>query len=284
MYKKTRERKFSHLLFFLIRWVGILYINSLCPLHYSEPTISSLSDLQRVQLSNVSSAVSSNTQLFFIGPRPPPKNLPSSLQTQANAGYLVIEPIQRKDKTKILLLRGWVPADMVHSIAPLTYSSSSSSSIVGIVRQTENPNLWSTIATTSPTNSTGSGKSSSSTSKFKPLPNPSNQYIFLDISTIAQAAGFDTEHGDITTILIESLPTSPVTSLLHDKYTSFPFQRDSSTLYETHTMPFTHGVYALTWFSLAIAGIFLTRQRFRSNNRLINGTNKSTRNRRNIGR
>jgi len=181
---------------------------------------------------------------------------------------------------------------MVDTITPLPLTSLSS--IIGIVRKSEQPNIWSTIATSSPTttgtrsSSPNSSSSSSSSSKFKPLPNPANQFIYLDIPSIATAAGFDNNKGDITNVVIEMITPLSNTNSHQNKNTTkenLPLPRDSSTLYETHTMPFTHGVYAATWFSLAIAGIFLTRLRFQktiksTTNTIVN----NKRNRRIIGR
>ena len=45
--------------------------------------------------------------------------------------------------------------------------------------------------------------------------------------------------------------------------TSFPAPRRLSQLNEQHVTPFTHLVYAATWFSLAVAGGFMTYNMFR---------------------
>jgi len=41
---------------------------------------------------------------------------------------------------------------------------------------------------------------------------------------------------------------------------NFPYTRQLSEYVRFHVMPETHAVYAVTWFSLAIAGVFLTRR------------------------
>lgn len=41
---------------------------------------------------------------------------------------------------------------------------------------------------------------------------------------------------------------------------NFPYTRQLSEYVRFHVMPETHFVYALTWFSLSIAGVFLTRR------------------------
>lgn len=197
-----------------------------------------------------------HTQSVRVGPRPPPPEMPQSLRTAANAGYLTVTPLQRQDGSKILVLQGWTPADV--DSAPT--ATQSSVTVTGVLRASEHPG------------------------SFAPQHSPDKRlYGYFDIPLLAEACGLHVGPGSNSTdggsggsgassvdfpLLVEavepiratqaSTPSSSSTSA-----SPYPVQRSLATFYTAHVMPWTHLTYAGTWFTLAAVATAIAARRGR---------------------
>jgi cytochrome oxidase assembly protein ShyY1 len=247
-----------------------------------------------------------NDKIAFIGPRPPPQDLPSSLSSVAsNSGALVVRALEREgDNGRILVLEGWSPREQLDKIetnmnsisssSSSTSSSSSSSSsssisvestvneLKGVVRRGERIKSFISSLSSSSSSSSSSATStvptiasSSTTISSNPITGVAH-FTFLDVDGIAKALGLDSNTKN-QAVVIEQFRDDDIAlkskgkrkdgSTQQSLYT-FPIPRTLSSLKDgTHAPPFTHLIYAGTWFTLSLCGAALTMARFKGGRR-----------------
>ena len=271
----------------------------------SSSSVSSINILNELQQVKVRGRFV-NDKIAFIGPRPPPQDLPSSLSSVAsNSGALVVRALEREgDNGRILVLEGWSPREQLDKIetnmnsissssSSSTSSSSSSSSssisvestvneLKGVVRRGERIKSFISSLSSSSSSSSSSAAStvptiasSSTTISSNPITGVAH-FTFLDVDGIAKALGLDSNTKN-QAVVIEQFRDDDIAlkskgkrkdgSTQQSLYT-FPIPRTLSSLKDgTHAPPFTHLIYAGTWFTLSLCGAALTMARFKGGRR-----------------
>jgi cytochrome oxidase assembly protein ShyY1 len=237
-------------------------------------------------------------KVAFIGPRPPPQELPSSLSSSAsNSGVLIIRPFEREGSNgQVLILEGWSPHDKLGEIYTSNHNISLSKTneikeLSGVIRRGEKINSY-----MSPSSS-----SLSSSSQSIHTVDPSNdsiseaaRFTFLDVNGIVRALGLkpsvnngqDSINSKDAAVIIELFRDDESLSnnssnkkknlnetIKHTTPLSFPIPRTLSSLRDgVHVPPSTHLIYAGTWFTLSLCGVALTAARFRGGRRSFRRT------------
>lgn len=200
--------------------------------------------------------------VFSIGPGPrgPPKDTPPSVaRAVGSTGYYLVSPLRCADGRVVLVNRGWFPTTVMEgvsapgnrnpppgglaklregAVAPV---GSAQAPVVAILRPAEE--VSSTVTWTS-----ASG--------------PSNVLMSFDAPKLASMTGSPAS---------ESAPPLPLFDVVSDATASastgsaplLPLTKQPSAFLEFYVMPFNHLVYTVTWYSLCIAGVFLTRRLLR---------------------
>jgi len=259
----------------------------------SSKSNSSLNELQQVKVRGRFV----EGKIAFIGPRPPPQELPSSLSTSAsNSGVLIIRPFERDGSNgQVLILEGWSPHDKLGEIYTANHNISSSNNEVkelsGVIRRGEKINSY-----MSPSSSSLS--SSSQSTRTVDLSNNSiseaARFTFLNVNGIARALGLrssvnngqESINSKDEAVIIELFRDDDSLSnnssnkkknlnetIKHTTPLSFPIPRTLSSLRDgVHVPPSTHLIYAGTWFTLSLCGVALTAARFRGGRRSFRRT------------
>jgi cytochrome oxidase assembly protein ShyY1 len=232
------------------------------------PLPPSLGELRRVLVRGALDDAAAVT----IGPRPPPKSLPPALASAANAGFLTVQPLRREDGTKLLVLRGWTPADAAGAGAAgaLAAPARNPVTITGVLRTSEQPGIFgatqeqSAAATTTDAPAAAALASSSSSSSPSTTRLRRSDFLYIDVPALASACGLSADKGD-QIVLVEAVepPAQAGAAAPASPDGPFPFPRPAASLYETFVMPSTHLIYSGTWFTLAALGAVITRARFR---------------------
>jgi len=161
----------------------------------------------------------------LLGPRSAPPGLfGAAAQGLASnpQGYYIITPLKRSDGTILFIMRGWIPMNMKEWNKP-----NNEVEIVAIVSETERK------------------------ARFTPENNiNSNKLLWLEGSSLL----------DITKLkgIAEPLLILEEINAIENSVIEYPACRRSDTLDAHYVTPATHFVYAVTWFSLAFAGMFMT--------------------------
>lgn len=166
---------------------------------------------------------------ILLGPRSAPAGLISPAQGLAinPQGYYVITPLIREDKTIVYINRGWVEKNEKSWSRPQ-----------GAVKIT-------TVV------SSGE-KSGSFTPENKPI---SGKLFWLEPAALL--INNKDKDSNTAAIILEVIEDD-------DKLmTNYPVARKSKYLDHHHVTPVTHIVYAVTWFSLAILGSYMTYLKFK---------------------
>lgn len=186
---------------------------------------------------------------ILLGPRSAPAGLfGAGAQGLASnpQGYYIITPLKRSDGTILFINRGWIPINMKEWNKP-----SKEIEIVAIISETEKK------AAFTPENST-----------------TSNKLLWLEASTLLEITKLK---GIAEPILIfEEINTNNSVDINNNNTIEYPAARKIDFIDSHYVTPATHFVYAITWFSLAIAGLGMTYYTLKRPTRLKKINNKKT--------
>ena len=167
----------------------------------------------------------------LVGPRSAPAGLVGTA-AQGLAinpqGYYVLTPLVRSDGTVVFVNRGWVAKSETNWVRPTGQVT-----LFAIVSRGETPGT------------------------FSPPNVPATKRLFwLELEALRTAANRP-QLGAKEVVVVEAFEPDDV------PVTSYPAARRLKHLTEQHVTPLMHLVYAGTWFSLSIAGFFMTFSKFR---------------------
>lgn len=92
---------------------------------------------------------------------------------------------------------------------------------------------------------------------FTPPNNISSKILlWLDVPALLMAAGYSLD-AQSQFVLADHVVTP------NERTQETPFPKDISIAHEQHVMPITHLTYAVTWYSLCLAGIYMTYLKFK---------------------
>lgn len=226
-----------------------------------------------------------------LTPRVPPKDVPQRLLTAAQAGYNLVAPFTSDSGEKMMVMRGWVPADVKlaglasHAAAADTSDAHLVRTIVfGVLRADEEPGVFgvssrseSPIGSEIPVASKEPLPIDRKDTKYKSGDNYSGSagvLTYISRKRIAQLLGL-VDSDEVQTkqntdapgghsrlpLLIELIQPFPDASVPPQQ--RYPITRQLSQLSEAYVDPQTHVIYAFTWFTLSVFGYFLTKRRFK---------------------
>jgi cytochrome oxidase assembly protein ShyY1 len=191
----------------------------------------------------------------LVGPRPAPKGTPGTGGAGGGggsgggtAGYLVFQPLTRPDGSHVVILRGWTSSDTPDRV--LAAPVPAPTTVTGVLRRSEAPTDLAAAATAAAV-ARGAAK-----------------FAHVDVPAISAALGVSVHAGDADGTVVEAVDDAAgdgggAGASTHAAPLGAPAPRPLATVGDVHTTPFTHGVYAATWFTLAVAGVVLTKARFR---------------------
>lgn len=173
-----------------------------------------------------------HTKEILLGPRSAPVGLvgdaAQGLATNPQ-GYYVVTPLKRMDGTVVFINRGWV------AMNEKTWSRPN-----GVVK------VHAIVAE-------GEKKAT-----FSPVNSPkTRKLLWLEPAALLEATGYSSEGGIGEAVIMEAVEADDV------PVTSYPACRRVKHLNNQYITPMTHLVYATTWFSLCVAGVFMTYHMFR---------------------
>lgn len=230
-----------------------------------------------------------------LTPRVAPKDVPQRLLTAAQAGYNLIAPFISDGGEKMMVIRGWVPADVkLSSLGPTEASDGQSpdnfmapTTIFGVLRSNEEPGVF---GVSSKSESPMGGEIPVATKEPLPSDRKDVKYksgdnyrgsagvlTYINREKIAQLLGFirkeEAEEGVTSMVkkapplplLIEQIQPFPDASLPPSQ--RYPITRQFPQLSDAYVQPHTHVIYAATWFTLSVFGYFLTKRRFKGSAR-----------------
>jgi cytochrome oxidase assembly protein ShyY1 len=234
-------------------------------------------------------------KVAFIGPRPPPQELPQSLASSAsNSGVLIIRPLEREGSNgQVLILEGWSPHDKLGEIYTANHNISLSKNEVkelsGVIRRGEKINSY-----MSPSSSSSSSQSTRTVDPSNDSISEAARFTFLDVKGIARALGLRNSENNgqnsinskDAAVIIELFRDDDILlnnssnkkknlneTIKHPTPLTFPVPRTLSSLRDgVHVPPSTHLIYAGTWFTLSLCGVALTAARFRGGRRSFRRT------------
>jgi len=198
----------------------------------------------------------------LIGPRSAPAGL---IGTAAQGlainpqGYYVITPLQRGDGTVFFINRGWVP------LSSVVGGGAGRNEVFG-ANSNAKVNVWDRPKGTTSVSTVVSG--GEVVGRFSPVNNPSTKKLFwIEPKALVEATGL--QNFALPTIILESVEYDDV------PVTFYPANRRLKHLDEQYITPMTHLVYAVTWFSLSLAGLVMTFYKFKKppkiNKRVVGG-------------
>ena len=188
---------------------------------------------------------------IYLGPRSAPTSLLGyAAQGMATnpQGYYVITPFVMDDgnntETVIFVNRGWIPKDDKSCDRPV--GSVTISCVI--------------------TNEEKAGT-------FAPLNDKKNKtLLWLERRAIVEATNSKIE--GYTPILVECVSSDDEKKkqvVSTNEVRTFPFIKHLSDFQDQYVTPMTHATYAVTWFSLAIAGFMMTYSMFKGKRRIRRG-------------
>jgi len=180
----------------------------------------------------------------LVGPRgPPPGALASSGPSSGRSsggmasspqGYFVITPMRCSDgRGTILVNRGWVPMSYYKQDVPWSRPTGTVA-VVGVETKTEQPKFL------SPEHDKRNPKT----------------LLWMDRVAIEETTG---TKGLAPLLLTETIVANN-DELPSNDAPLFPVRPNAETVGEFKVTPFTHAGYAVTWFGLSSAGMFMTRK------------------------
>mmetsp|Transcript_18980 Transcript_18980/g.41352 ORF Transcript_18980/g.41352 Transcript_18980/m.41352 type:complete len:355 (+) Transcript_18980:86-1150(+) len=180
----------------------------------------------------------------LVGPRgPPPGALASSGPSSGRSsggmasspqGYFVITPMRCSDgRGTILVNRGWVPMSYYKQDVPWSRPAGTVA-VVGVETKTEQPKFL------SPEHDKRNPKT----------------LLWMDRVAIEETTG---TKGLAPLLLTETIVVNNDEPSGNDA-PLFPVRPNAETVGEFKVTPFTHAGYAVTWFGLSSAGMFMTRK------------------------
>jgi len=168
-----------------------------------------------------------------LGLRSPPVGMfgPAAQGLASNPqGYYVITPLVTSDGQVFFVNRGWIPRNLRQWSRPSGFVH-----ITGIVTEAEQGGMF------APENSPKTGR-----------------LLWLDERALLAA----TDHTELSqAFLVDAITTNNNSG--KEGSDEFPKPKPADTAHEHYVQPATHAVYAITWFSLASIGAFLTYSMFR---------------------
>mmetsp|Transcript_29482 Transcript_29482/g.33880 ORF Transcript_29482/g.33880 Transcript_29482/m.33880 type:complete len:279 (+) Transcript_29482:68-904(+) len=180
---------------------------------------------------------------ILIGPRGPPPGVLSSSgpnsgrssggMSSSPQGFYVLTPLVRHNKMgTVLVNRGWVPMQYVQQNAHWD-KPTGKVDVIGVESKTEQPTFL------SPQHSMKEPK----------------KLLWIDRASIE----VKTNTKGMSPLLLTE--TTPMNSIRNDNVPiTFPVKPSIETVGEFKVLPLTHAGYAVTWFGLSGAGIFMTRK------------------------
>eukprot|EP00190_Bangiopsis_sp_CCMP1999_P000990 CAMPEP_0198731780 /NCGR_PEP_ID=MMETSP1475-20131203/32106_1 /TAXON_ID= ORGANISM="Unidentified sp., Strain CCMP1999" /NCGR_SAMPLE_ID=MMETSP1475 /ASSEMBLY_ACC=CAM_ASM_001111 /LENGTH=220 /DNA_ID=CAMNT_0044494787 /DNA_START=365 /DNA_END=1024 /DNA_ORIENTATION=+ len=158
-------------------------------------------------------------KIFLFGPRSAPNSLPDELTpSYGKVGYYLLAPLRLDDGRTVLVNRGWVPHRM-KEYQTFTPTPEGQVEVEGIV-------CFSDKAT-----------------RFTPVNDPdNNQWYSIDVSAVLTKLG-----AEGPAFFVDTVNTSGFVS-----EATLPWARTVEDHINFQTDPFTHVVYAATWFGLAV--------------------------------
>jgi surfeit locus 1 family protein len=169
---------------------------------------------------------------ILLGPRSAPAGLfGAGAQGLASnpQGYYIITPLKRSDGTILFINRGWIPINMKEWNKPQKEIE-----LIAIVSETEKK------ASFTPDNSANS-----------------NKLLWLEASTLLEITKLKEIAEPI--LIFEEINTNNNDNDNSNSNTiEYPAARKIDSIDSHYVTPATHFVYAITWFSLAIAGLGMT--------------------------
>jgi len=212
----------------------------------------------------VCEGVYDESKSIYIGPRS------RSVSGVTENGYYVVTPlmpVQQNGSVQIPVLvnRGWVPRSWQNKSSQNSLKATSQENITSSEKDISNGGSWWKFWLKKPANAnvkdadsyckmvkvSGVIRGSESPNIFMPLNDPdSGQWFYVDVPAIARAVGLPEN-----ALYVDKIEGA------HDASNPYPVPKDASTFVRYSVMPQDHLNYALTWYTLSAATIFMAKKR-----------------------
>eukprot|EP00188_Purpureofilum_apyrenoidigerum_P000474 Plantae.Rhodophyta-Purpureofilum_apyrenoidigerum.ctg1206.p1 GENE.Plantae.Rhodophyta-Purpureofilum_apyrenoidigerum.ctg1206~~Plantae.Rhodophyta-Purpureofilum_apyrenoidigerum.ctg1206.p1 ORF type:complete len:300 (-),score=40.91 Plantae.Rhodophyta-Purpureofilum_apyrenoidigerum.ctg1206:174-1073(-) len=183
-------------------------------------------------------------KIFLFGPRSAPKSLPDELTpSYGQVGYFLLAPLKLDDGRVVLVNRGWVPHKM-KEYQSFDATPEGRTEVEGIVCFSDKQN------------------------RFTPVNDPQhNQWYSIDVPAVLEKL-----NSEGPAFFVDTVNPGRATDDV-----SLPWARTVEDHINFYTDPFTHKIYATTWFALALMMSWLIYARLYGRARWISKSMDRTR-------